>query len=67
METLDYNTLEALNKEWTAFLNTIPWNTSCSISESNRRFDSCRNVWMRKMQKKYDVSIQELKARFIHD
>ena len=67
METLDYNTLEALNEEWTAFLDKIPWNTSCSISESNRIFASRRNIWMQKMQKKYDVSIQELKAKFIHD
>ena len=67
METLDYNILEELNKEWTAFLDSIPWNSGNSIAESNRIFVSRRNVWMQRMRKKYDVTLEQLKHHFVHD
>jgi len=67
METLDINIAEQLDKEWTTFLDGFLWNTTMSIAESNRTFLSRRNIWMRKITKKYDVTLQQLKDRYIHD
>jgi len=67
METLDYNILEELNKEWTAFLDSIPWSAGNSIAEANRIFVSRRNVWLQRMRKKYDVTLEQLKHHFVHD
>jgi len=58
---------ETLNKEWTAFLNTIPWNTGYGIPESNRIFEGKRKNWMKKMVKKHGVEMQVLEERYCHD
>lgn len=59
---------ETLDKEWTAFLNTIPWNGSGStIAESNRIFDGKRKYWMKKMIKKHNAEISMLEDRYEHD
>jgi hypothetical protein len=67
METLNYNILEELNKEWTAFLDSIPWNSGNNIAEANRIFIARRKIWLRKMTKKYDVTLQQLNKHFVHD
>lgn len=67
MKTLDYNILEELNKEWTAFLDTFPWESPYSIAETNRRFEFRRNLWLQKMTKKYDVTLEQLNKHFVHD
>jgi len=66
MKTLDYHILEELNKEWTAFLDTFPWESRQSIAEANRRFEIRRRIWLQKMVKKYDVSLEELMKHFVH-
>jgi len=65
---IDINKLDELNKEWTAFLDTIPWD-GCgdSIARSNRIFDSKRNIWMKKMVKKHGVTMDELNRLYNHD
>lgn len=57
---------EDLDLEWTSFLKTIPWSQEGSIPEINKRFELLRNAWMKRMAKKYDVSIEDLKTRYIH-
>jgi len=66
-EYLEFEVMEALNKEWTAFLDSIPWNTNYSIPESNRIFTARRNNWMKRMQRKYKVTADQLKAKYVHD
>ena len=66
MGTLDYHILEELNKEWTAFLDTFPWESPFSIAETNRRFEFKRKNWMKKMMKKYGVSLEQIEKHFIH-
>ena len=58
---------ETLNKEWTAFLDTIPWNSGNSIEVSNQIFVSKRKNWMKKMVKKHGVTMDDLNKRFNHD
>ena len=67
METLNYNILEALNKEWTTFLDTFLWNSPLSIADSNKLFAARRKNWMNRMQRKYDVTLQQLKDYYVHD
>jgi len=67
MEILNYYILEALNKEWTAFLNTFPWNSGLSIPESNRVFEARRKKWMRRMKRKHDVTQEQLNYYYVHD
>ena len=58
---------ETLNKEWTAFLDTIPWEGyGNSIAESNHIFDGKRKAWMKKMVKKHSVDITQLENLYIH-
>ena len=69
MENKDFirfETLEELNKEWTAFLDTFPWESPYSIAETNRRFETRRVFWMRKMAVKYGVSDSLLEKHFVH-
>ncbi len=67
METLDYNVLEQLNKEWTEFLDSIPRDSGNSVAEANRRFVSRRNIWLQRMKKKYNVTLEQLKHHYVHD
>jgi hypothetical protein len=59
--------METISKEWTAFLDTIPWNTGYSIPESNRIFEGKRKNWMKRMVKKHGVEMQVLEERYVHD
>ena len=59
---------ETLDKKWSAFLNTIPWRGyGSTIAESNRIFSILRKKWMKKMIKKYGVTMENLNKRFNHD
>jgi len=59
---------ETLSKEWTAFLDTIPWQGyGNSIEESNQVFVSKRKNWMKKMVKKHGVTMDVLNEKFNHD
>jgi len=57
---------KTLDKEWTAFLDTIPWQGS-SIEASNQIFVSKRKNWMKRMVKKYGVTMDELNKEYNHD
>ena len=64
----EFRLLETLNKEWTAFLDTIPWDgNGATIGESNYIFTGKRKAWMKKMVKKHNVEISVLEARYSHD
>jgi len=66
METLDIYQLEDLDKEWTKFLDTIPWNQEgLSISESNRQFEIKRRAWMKRMAKTYDIELQLIEKKYL--
>ena len=66
METLDIYQLEDLDKEWTKFLDTIPWNQEgLTISESNRLFEIKRNAWMKRMAKTYDIELQLIEKKYL--
>jgi hypothetical protein len=66
METLDIIQLEDLNKEWTKFLDSIPWNQEgLSISESNRLFEVKRTAWMKRMSKAYDIELSLIEEKFV--
>ena len=66
METLDIYQLEDLDKEWTKFLDTIPWNQEgLSISESNRQFEVKRSAWMRRMAKTYDIELVLIEKKYL--
>jgi len=59
---------EILDKEWTAFLDTIPWRGyDSTITKSNRIFSILRKKWMKKMIKKYGVTMDELNKEYNHD
>ena len=65
---MNFTTMEALNKEWTAFLQQIPWDGfGNTIARSNRTFDKKRMVWMKSIAKKYDVSLTELEHKYVND
>lgn len=65
---MDVELNETLNKEWTKFLDTVPWDGyGSTIAESNIIFDSKRKSWMKKMVKKHGVKISELEDRYAHD
>ena len=56
---------ETLAKEWTAFLDKIPWEGyGSSVEESNYIFAGKRKAWMKKMMKKHDVGIDTLEKLF---
>ena len=58
---------ETISKEWTAFLDTIPWNSDYSIPESNRIFEGKRKAWMKKMVKKHNVEMTLLESKYVHN
>ena len=64
MERLDIYQLEDLNKEWTSFLDTIPWNHGLTISESNREFEIKRRAWVKRMSKAYDIDRSAIEASY---
>ena len=66
MEALDIYQLEDLDKEWTKFLDSIPWNQEGTIPEINKRFEVKRMAWMKRMSKAYDVDIDALKQTYTH-
>ena len=66
MSNINIITAEDLDKEWTKFLDSIPWNQEGTIPEINKRFEVKRMAWIRRMAKTYDVDIDDLKARYIH-
>lgn len=67
MKNINIITAEDLDKEWTSFLNTIPWNQEgLSIAETNRLFEIKRNAWMKRMSKAYDVDIDDVRKRYTH-
>jgi len=66
METLNIYQLEDLNKEWTKFLDSIPWNQEgLTISESNRIFEIKQRAWVKRMSKKYDIEVSAIEASYI--
>ena len=59
---------ETLDKEWTAFLSKISWNgNGRTIAESNYIFTGKRKNWMKKMVKKYKISMGFLEQHYVHD
>jgi hypothetical protein len=59
---------EALDREWTKWLDTVPWSGyGGTVEESDYIFKGKRKAWMKKMVKKYDVTMPELEARYNHD
>ena len=67
MTVLSIEIMEALDKEWTTFLDGFLWNTTTSIAESNKIFDNKRKRWMRNMAKKYGVTVFQITDRYVHD
>ena len=68
MTELDYYKMEELDKEWSAWLNTVPWEGyGSTIAESNRIFCRKRNFWIKKMVQKHGVSIDDLNKRYNND
>jgi hypothetical protein len=65
MEALDIYQLEDLDKEWTKFLDTIPWNQEGLISEINTRFEVKRKAWMKRMAKTYDIKLSLIEEKFV--
>jgi len=64
----EFELMETLDKEWSAFLDTIPWNDwGLTIAESNKIFKSRRRKWMNKMIKKYNCSMALLLVKYKHD
>jgi len=64
----EFRLLETLNKEWTAFLDTVPWSGyGSTIAESNIIFSGKRKYWMKKMVKKHNVEMNVLEDRYAHD
>lgn len=56
---------ETLDKEWTVFLRTVPWDGyGSTIAESNIIFDSKRRKWMNNMIKKHGVEFADLETRY---
>jgi len=66
MSNINIITAEDLDKEWTKFLDSIPWNQEGTIPEINKRFEVKRMAWIRRMAKTYDVSIDDLIYKYIH-
>jgi hypothetical protein len=64
MEALDIYQLEDLDKEWTKFLDSIPWNQEGLVSEINNRFEMKRNAWMKRMSKTYDIELSLIKEKY---
>ena len=65
METLDIIQLEDLDREWTKFLDSIPWNQEgLSVSEINRQFEVKRMAWMKRMAKTYDIELQLIEKQY---
>lgn len=66
METLDIIQLEDLDKEWTKFLDTIPWNQEgLSVSEINKQFEVKRMAWMKRMAKTYDIELSLIEEKYV--
>ena len=58
---------EALDREWIKWLDTVPWNGyGETVAESNNVFTGKRRGWMKKMVKKYDVTMDDLNERYNH-
>ena len=56
---------ETLDKEWSAFLRTVPWDGyGGTIAESNRIFDFRRKKWTKKMVEKHKTSAAPLLLRY---
>ena len=66
MISINIITAEDLDKEWTKFLDSIPWNQEGTVHEINKRFEVKRMAWTRRMAKTYDVSIDDLIYKYIH-
>ena len=65
MEALDIFQLEDLDKEWTKFLDTIPWNQEgLTIPEINRQFEVKRSAWMKRMAKSYDIELSLIEKKY---
>ena len=64
----EFELMETLDTEWTAFLDTVPWDGyGRTIAESNVIFNSKRRKWMNKMIKKYNCSMALLLVKYKHD
>lgn len=62
----EFELKKTLAKEWSIFVNKIPWDGyGNSIEESNHIFAGKRKAWMKKMMKKHDVGVDMLKIYVI--